>query len=542
MESIKHILTSVIRVVAIAVIILFTYTIVGSTVGTIIFISGSILFLTVIIIAISGLIKGKSPLLKTSNRFDFFMVLVDTLALSLILLVTWSSHTVLQEEIGPLSATQKIGLLHNALSSNEKELSSLTQHYPVLETDHITFRYHPDAEKSVEDMINALGAIEQLEEEIYGREIIKEEPLEVIVLKNADDYFEVNRNSHSAEVGQYDSDRKRAMIYQYEIRGMDEELYVFDTFVHEYSHYLLDQFVEQEDIDKQDVPVWFDEGMAELLESRVIPTMRMPEENHFDLSFTELRTHREWNKAKQDLDVYYQAYLAVEYIIGNQGDLSILSDMLLNIEHSEDFIQMFDDVTGLELTSLHHSISSLDQELDQAWHTWSTNGEFQEAEKKYKELLSKSPYHSLVWYHYALMHEENALQILEGHTEAWNHHALMLEENENWESALATRRNLIQVNPSSSNFLHLSYMLIPRDSEEALYMATKAQKTAELEPYGHAAILKEWMEDVTRYHQLLTEDKSIEAYDSIMQSEPVYNQPHLLEELNKLRNAAENLR
>lgn len=107
MERIKHLVMSVIRVVAVAVIILFTYTIVGSTAGTIIFFAGSVLFLAVIIIAISGLIKGRSPLLKTSNRLDFFMVLVDTLELSLILLVTWSSHTVLQEEIGPLSATEK---------------------------------------------------------------------------------------------------------------------------------------------------------------------------------------------------------------------------------------------------------------------------------------------------------------------------------------------------------------------------------------------------------------------------------------------------
>lgn len=255
MEGIKHMLVWVIRLVVTAGVILFTYTIVGNVLGTVIFVVGSIILLTVIISSFIGIVIGKSRLLKNSGRFELFQIITYSVAVGLILLNAWWANTVLKEEFGPLSATEKIGLIHNAFSSNENEISALTKDYPVLVTRHITFRYHPDTEKSVEGMIASLDAIEQLEIAIYGREIKKDKPLEVLIFKNADDYFELNRDVHSLESGHYDSNHKRAMVYKGGVSGMEDDLYVIETFVHEYSHYLLDLFLEQEDLKKYDGPV-----------------------------------------------------------------------------------------------------------------------------------------------------------------------------------------------------------------------------------------------------------------------------------------------
>lgn len=515
MKSIKHMLVSVIRFVVMTGIILFTYIFVGPTVGTIIFIVGFILLLAIFIDALIGMIKGKTRCLKTSGRFNLFIVLTDCVVISLILLITWSGNILMQEEFGPLSAMEKMSFVHNALSSNEKEISSFTQDYPVLETNHITFRYHPDTEVSVERMVTALAAIEELEKEIYGHEIQKVKPLEVLVLRNADDYYQLNPTIKTEDAGLYDPNRKRTIMYYDGVNAMEEDFYVVETFIHEYSHYLLDLFIEQEDLKYHEVPVWINEGIAELMRNRIISSMRLPEERDSNISFLDLQTSFEWNQARETNDVYYQAYLAVEYIIGRHGNPSVLPEILLHQKETGDFAQSFDKTTGLKLTELHQTVSSVDQKLNLAWNTWSIDGDYQEAESLYEEVLEDIPYHNFAWQQSALMHEVN----------------------NNWDEAITARREHIQVNPTTDSLLNLSYMLVLTDSKEAATMALEALEASENGPYDQIFFYEQWVEDVSHYHQLMAENKTIEAYESIMKSEHLSYQPTILEELINMRNA-----
>lgn len=323
-EKIKLVLASIIRLVAITGIILFTYLVADISVGTVLFIVGSILLLTVFIMALIGLAKGKSRVFKKSGRFNFVLLLTETVLAMLILLVTFSVTTLVQEEVGLLSAQDKIGIVRNVFSLSEKEVTDFTQEYPVLEKDNVTFRYHPNTEESVKKMANSLESIEDLEKDIYGKVVDKSKPLELIVLKDADDYFTLNPNTDTMEGGHYRSNVKRAMVYEDGATGDQEDYFILEVFTHEYSHYLMDMYFKQEDLDWRDIPVWFDEGVAELMSCRMIPTHMLPEGKTLDTSFLDLHTHTEWDKSKAEPNtkVYDQAYLAVLYLLGSQsGDL-----------------------------------------------------------------------------------------------------------------------------------------------------------------------------------------------------------------------------
>lgn len=518
MEYAKNIILWLARLVVTIIIIVFTYIFVGNVLGTIIFFIGAILLLIISIFSLIGMVRGRSKLLKSMGRFNFFMIFSNCLAVSIVLLVTWSANIILEEEFGELSASEKISLIHSAVSSNENEISAFTQGYPELESGHITFRYHPDTIKSVEEMIATLDVIKQMEKDIYGREIEKTESLEVLVLRNADDYFKLNNNFQSADRGLYDSNRKRAMIYQGGVSGMEDDLYVIETFVHEYSHYLFDLFLEQEELNMREVPIWFNEGIAEFMTKRVITNTMMPGEGEFTISYLDLHTDGEWDQALLTNNIYYQSYLGVEYIVGNQGNVSVLADILLNQKESGDFTQAFEKTTGLDLAGLHQSISLVDQKLDVAWDTWALDRDFEKADSLYKEILKKLPTHSLAWHQYALM----------------------FEEDRNWEEALAVRREDIRINPGAAGFLNTSYLLILTDSGESMEMANKALEAAEQEPYGSIQFIEQWVEDVSHYHQLITDEKYGEAYDAIIQSEPLSYQQSIVEELITMKTALEN--
>ncbi|GEK91804.1 collagenase [Alkalibacterium kapii] len=500
MKNLKLVLTSIFRLLVITGIILLTYLVVGVELGAIIFIAGSILLLIVFIMALIGSVKGKSRVFKKAGRFKLVLILTDTVAAMLILLVAFSVTTLVQEEVGLLSAKDKIAIVRNAFSSDKNKVNDFTQAYPVLETDNIIFRYHPDTEKSVEKMTSIFTAVEDMEKDIYGKAVDKSEPLEVIVLRDADDYFTLNPNADTMEGGHYNSYFKRAMLYEDDVSENQENFHILEVFAHEYSHYLMDIFLEEEDLDWRDVPVWFDEGVAELMSYRTVPAHMLPEGKIFDTSFLDLHTHDEWDKSESKVDTrnYDQSYLAVLYLLDSQdGDLSFISDLLKQQSEASDFEEAFNKMTGTELAALHESVSWIENKRSLAWDSWSMESDYEEAEVLYKEILQELPAHSDILQNYAMM----------------------LEQSQNWDAAIKARKEHTKVNPTANSLLNLSYMLLFTDSKEALTQATKAVEAAEKEPYDYLDFYEQWMEDAGHYHQLMKENRPQEAYDFIMESE-----------------------
>src|SRR5690606_17444076 len=96
---------------------------------------------------------------------------------------------------------------------NDKVVNEFTEDYLTLKHQHITFKYHPNAEKKIHEMISRIDEITQLEREIFGHEITKTENLEVIVLPSYKEYRQMRPLASDREGGSYTRYNKRALIY-----------------------------------------------------------------------------------------------------------------------------------------------------------------------------------------------------------------------------------------------------------------------------------------------------------------------------------------
>jgi len=65
----------------------------------------------------------------------------------------------------------------------------------------------------------------------------------------------------------------------------------------------------------------------------------------------------------------------------------------------------------------------------------------------------------------------------------------------------------------------------------ALEIAHFALETAEKGLYVYVTFNEQWVEEVSRYHHLITEERVVEAYDLICQSEHLSFQQSIIEEL-----------
>lgn len=516
MKAIRQIGLIVGKIMINVLLLSITFILSGTEAGAILFILILIGFCVLFILSLAGLIKGQSRLLKMTSRTRLFSLLLSTFITSVLLILTFSAGYYIGEELD-LTPSDKITRLHRAFFSNEDDILAFTQDYPQLEADHIVFRYHPDTETAVTDMIVLMEAVEELEKEIYGQTIEKVEPLEVLVLKDSNDYFTLNRDYQSADKGLYDSRYKRAMIHQGDNIDSDN-FYITEIFIHEYSHYLFDLYLEQEELNKHEVPVWYDEGIAEFMSNRILSARYLPGEESFELSFLDLHTHTGWDRAMATDPVYHQAFMGVEYIVGSGGHASILSEILLKQKEVDKFSDAFAETTGVELAGFNEELTMMTQDLATARNTWAIEKDFDKAQALYGEILDRVPSHSQVWFDYALMNEENL----------------------DWEPALTARRELVKVAPNASSFIDLSYLLVLTDAQEALEMAAEALRYAEWQPYGDLAFFEEWVEEVDLYQQLMSEANRVEAYDTLIHGEHLLYMPGIINELDNMKRALVN--
>ncbi|MBO1911009.1 hypothetical protein J4G37_40240, partial [Microvirga sp. 3-52] len=207
--------------------------------GIIVLLSGLIFLFVLFIVTIIGLINGEIKLLKMNGRFNVSLAISYLVVTSTLLCVMCFLNYVIYDTYGDLSASGKMKLLQEKVVASE-ELQKVIGDYPVLEHGHITFRYHPDTEKPVYEIIHTMESMTELEKEVFGREITKTEKLEVIALRNSKEYIQLNPLSTETVGGSYDSRNKRAMVYQERESFDDDKSFMIGTFAHEYSHYLID--------------------------------------------------------------------------------------------------------------------------------------------------------------------------------------------------------------------------------------------------------------------------------------------------------------
>ena len=498
---------SVLTAILLGVIFLF----VDNKEGTIVLLLGLICLFALFFIMLVGLVKGDIKFLKLKGRFSISLAISYLVVTSMVLCVMWFVNFTINDRLGDLSGSEKMNFIQGKAVVS-KELQKVTGDYPILVHNHITFRYHPDNEKQVYEIIDTIDNITELEKRIFGREIAKTDKLEVIALRNSKDYIQLNPLSTETVGGSYDSSNKRAMVYQERENYADDKSFMIGTFAHEYSHYLIDLFLAEEGLKDNDIPAWYKEGICELFHYQFVDTIAISEKIDASLKFPDLHTSKNWNAASEKTDIYYLAKKAIEYIVEHRGDVKVLSNILLHQKETGSFEESFDQITGLKLNTLNITIFSVEQDLQKAWIAWSQELDIETAEKLYKEITKKHPNEGIAWHQYALL----------------------LEEQMKWDEALNARRKVISIDPEeATGFLNLSYLLTIIDSKEALEMANKSLELTKKNPHGNVKFIQKWVDEVFQYHELISEERYVEAYQAIFQSEQLSYETTIMEELKK---------
>jgi hypothetical protein len=160
-------------------------------------------------------------------------------------------------------------------------------------------------------------------------------PITIVIFPTFEEYQKVLNNRNSA--AGYDG---------YSLYLQLDELTSYN-FVHEYTHFKIELFCQDNKISSLLLPQWFNEGIAEYISYKY----RM-NKNNKSLErlkdFRELSNQIEFTSARQEgYDVYYQSYLAIKKIIELKGENSIKNIVLDS--KNKDFYSAFEKNIGLSI-------------------------------------------------------------------------------------------------------------------------------------------------------------------------------------------------
>lgn len=513
MQLIRYIFITLVSIVFTAILFAGIYLFLGKLSGNIVLCLGLFGLFIIFIFALIGLITGQTTFFKWKGRLKLYFTLSYIVVTGILLIVIWMFNFVINDELGELTAADKLNFILRKSDVNDEVVSEPTKDYPVFEHQHITFKYTPDAEENLHGVIRSMNEIVQVESEVFGGEMPKTENLEVIVLPSFTEYLQAKPLSSEIEGGSYSRTNNKALIYQQQEGFHDDGYFLTDIFSHEYGHYLMDLFLTENGINFEDVPAWYHEGVSEYIRMRVTGDLRIPGNVDPKLKLSNLQTFGDWDAAKRHSDVYFLAEKAVEYLVGSHSDTGILTDILLHQKETGSFKESFEQLTGLKLATLHTQMYSLEEDLSKAYDAWQES-DFETAEKLYKEIILQHPREFLAWHQYSMM----------------------LEEQKKWDEALSARRKVNNIDPqNAAGFLETSYLLTIIDTKEAVETAQIALELKKKKSNENSDFYQDWLNEISQYYNLINEKKYTEAYQVISQSEQLANYPTIMEDLKNKR-------
>ncbi|MGG3574248.1 collagenase [Bacillus gobiensis] len=117
--------------------------------------------------------------------------------------------------------------------------------------------------------------------------------------------------------------------------------------IHEYTHYALHQKLREINVDPEEMPLWFHEGVAEWIANYEIELEPM------DLSpvpFEKLMTDEDWQNSRFDYstDIYLQSYYMINELVESFGE-DILLSIINETKTNGDFNKAFQEATNESL-------------------------------------------------------------------------------------------------------------------------------------------------------------------------------------------------
>lgn len=225
--------------------------------------------------------------------------------------------------------------------------------YKEYKTGNLTLLYRKSSEPGIEIINEYIKSAKKDARKIYKN--INFSPLTVKITDPETFSEDIIVNDFTG--GYYYEDLKQIKI---PVNDIYEEVLALDTvnefrFVlrHEYTHYISHMYRMKNNINRDDIPVWFEEGIASFIGSAGMGTPNMMMDGI--IPFKELTTPEEWQK----VDGYEQSYRMI-YILVYEYGKDVLEDILLGLKDMT-FNQSFEKATGKSLKYYEQELEKYNQ-------------------------------------------------------------------------------------------------------------------------------------------------------------------------------------
>lgn len=423
--------------------------------------------------------------------------------------------------------------VYSLLKSRGETEKANSEYIGVFETSHyenVTLLYHPDLKPALRLINTYLKEADENTNKLFPK--VEKKPLTIRF-----DYDEKVFKSLSPNInftnGFYTRENNKINIIVKDcylnvlalFKGTD----FHNILLHEYSHYKLKEYAEQNNIQLGRIPAWFDEGIADYIGFEGAFEFYRPQKL---LPLKQLTSQKDWtaysNKTKGE--IYSQAHYAVSQLIMSKGD-EVIQDILLKTK-TLSFEAAFEEVMGLSLEGYE---AALEEDMKNGW-------------KRYEKMIpvfyprDRSAIHIASLEEYSKTYPDNIDALLDlkllyensGKYEKakdkliaaaekqpknsfiWRNLASVLENINDFDGALKAYEKEISVNKDNFNsYISMANILLLSDTDKAAKMVNKAIK------YKKSASIVKQGREIENYIKALKNNKPYEGCLRLIKSDAV---------------------
>ncbi|MGL4570569.1 MAG: tetratricopeptide repeat protein [Clostridium sp.] len=219
-----------------------------------------------------------------------------------------------------------------------------------METNYENYKIiHRDNMEAALPIINGfIGEIESKSKSVFGE--IKE-PLTIKFDYDKNIFHTRLNNGHEVADGYYIPDINTIYMYADDAFGiLGYDSFYRDILSHEVTHHYYYQYIKNNNIAGEEIPLWFSEGLAEYLSSDEVCIDKT------DLKFTpfkDIEEYDEWNNIESGTQ-YIQSVYTINKLVDMKGK-DILNKLILNTKE-DDFSSSFEKIVGISLNDFEKEV------------------------------------------------------------------------------------------------------------------------------------------------------------------------------------------
>lgn len=217
------------------------------------------------------------------------------------------------------------------------------------EIGNITFKYNKNQEslRAIDEALGSLKQNEKLFNDLFGKEI--SDPISIVLVDDSSKLQDLFGITGDGYMGGYYVYEKKS-IYISVPKDKKEMNRYKQTIVHEYTHHLITNTLDNAGLNVSDLPVWFHEGLAAYVERKDFGITSEDIEETENVSFKELETHKQWNKhLRSPYNPYLQSRVLVGLLTKNEG-VSVIHKLIEGCKENN-FNIAFEQTTGKTISS-----------------------------------------------------------------------------------------------------------------------------------------------------------------------------------------------